>query len=404
MGATPSGRTGLARAEVHCRSLAAAYLRDPRLLQRELSTFLQTDLPAAGRMPHATQPLVSIVMPCFNAARFVERSIRSVLLQDLAGVELIVVDGGSTDGSVPILERYAPYLAHWVSEPDRGQSDALNKGFALARGEIFGWLNADDLLLPGALRSVRAAFAEAPSHKTVVFGDWLEIHGDDTFKEYCPVFDFSTRQLMYEGFAIHPQAAFWKRAVHERFGRFDLSLHKAMDYDMFLRFGLAEGDQAFLRLARPLACFRRHPDQKTQDGPSPLAQAEHRHIAAKLGCERKFARSGRAVRLLYRFRRALWYWRRLGPAQVWRKGRPWLKRNAAGLWHVLAPCDKTQRPSVAPELPGGQRLPAPERRQSYPSGVIASAQAASIRRAEPGSSSCRQPPAAPRRTNGCAGS
>ncbi len=97
-------------------------------------------------------PKISIVMPSYNQVRFIERSILSVLNQDYLNIELIIIDGGSSDGTVDIITKYQKHIAYWVSEPDDGQSHALNKGFARASGQIYGWLNSDDLYLPGAFR------------------------------------------------------------------------------------------------------------------------------------------------------------------------------------------------------------------------------------------------------------
>ena len=106
--------------------------------------------------------LVTIVTPSFNQARYIEATLNSVLDQDYPEIEYIVIDGGSSDGSRQILERYSPRLADWVSEPDQGQTDAINKGFARARGEILAWLNSDDAYHPGALRRAAAVFAACP--------------------------------------------------------------------------------------------------------------------------------------------------------------------------------------------------------------------------------------------------
>src|SRR5437870_10778600 len=107
-------------------------------------------------------PLISVVTPSFNQAPFLEHTLYSVASQDYARTEHIVIDGGSTDGSVEIIQRHARQLRHWVSEPDRGQSHAINKGLAMASGDVLAWLNSDDTYLPGALKEVGGVFAQHP--------------------------------------------------------------------------------------------------------------------------------------------------------------------------------------------------------------------------------------------------
>jgi glycosyltransferase involved in cell wall biosynthesis len=119
-------------------------------------------------------PRVSIVVPSFHQARYLEATIRSALDQDYPALELLVIDGGSTDGSVEIIRQYAPRLAYWESGPDRGQCHAINKGLARARGEIVAWLNSDDLLLPGAVQAAVAALAACPE-AALVYADGLWI-------------------------------------------------------------------------------------------------------------------------------------------------------------------------------------------------------------------------------------
>ncbi|HTX79640.1 MAG TPA: glycosyltransferase family 2 protein, partial [Longilinea sp.] len=122
--------------------------------------------------------LVSIVTPSFNQARFLERTIRSVLEQTDADIEYLVVDGGSTDGSVEIIQKYADRLAWWVSEKDKGQTDAINKGFSHAHGEILAWLNSDDTYEPHAI-SEAVAFLQAHPDTGMVYGDANFIDEDD---------------------------------------------------------------------------------------------------------------------------------------------------------------------------------------------------------------------------------
>lgn len=261
-----------------------------------------------------TQPKVSIVMPLYNQVDYIERSIFSVLNQDYSNIELIIIDGGSTDGSIEIIKKHESYLAYWMTEPDEGQSDALNKGFEHATGEIFGWLNADDLYMPDAIeRAVDALNKE--KYKSVVFGDYLVIDKEDNIIKKEFAFDFSVGQFLYEGFHLNAQSMFWKKDVHFRFGKFDKSLHRTMDYDFILRIGLREGQKQFLRLPIPLGCFRRHEAQKTQ-GLDPTVIAEHHVIASKNNCNLKYTLLGYGMKRLYRIRRVWWYFKRAGVAYV----------------------------------------------------------------------------------------
>ena len=127
-------------------------------------------------------PKISIVTPSYNQAQFLERTILSVLNQNYPNLEYIIIDGSSTDESIDIIKRYEKYLNYWVSEKDRGQSHALNKGFYKARGDICGWLNADDLFLPDVFVKVIFAFKLSPNKK-IVFGDYLNIDKNDNILE-----------------------------------------------------------------------------------------------------------------------------------------------------------------------------------------------------------------------------
>lgn len=266
-------------------------------------------------------------MPSYNQARYLERSILSALNQGYQNLEFIIIDGGSTDGSIEIIKKYESYLAYWHTVQDAGQSDALNKGFVHATGQIFGWLNSDDLYLPGAFLRVVETFKSDDS-ASVVFGDWWEIDDEDKVTSVNYAFDFSLGHFIHEGFHLNSQAMFWRREAHGRFGEFDVKLHRTMDYDLILRLGLVEGQGAFFRIPYPLACFRRHAEQKTQGilGVDRKVHDEHRRIAFKNGIGIKYSFIGKAIRGVYRFRRAYWYVKRGGLAYLAERSRGWRMR------------------------------------------------------------------------------
>jgi hypothetical protein len=261
--------------------------------------FVQAPMPATRRAASGLR--FSIVMPSFRHAPFIERSLNSVLNQEYEGIELIVMDGGSDDGTREILERYSPHIAVWRSERDGGQSDALNKGFACVTGDIVGWLNSDDLYLPGAMHHAAHIFAAYPQID-VVYGDWLTVDVTDRILDRWPALAPSRGRLVTEGFFCNAQAMFWRRSLHQRLGDFDRQLHYTMDYDLMLRMISTAGPGAFFRTDRPLGCFRANPGQKTGRVGSPVPQ-EHRRIAAQNGTSWKYRLSGRALRAFYRVTR-----------------------------------------------------------------------------------------------------
>ncbi len=129
-------------------------------------------------------PKISIVTPSYNQGQFIEETIRSVLLQGYPNLEYIIIDGGSTDNSVEIIKKYSPWLTYWVSEPDRGQSHAINKGLTHCTGEVFNWINSDDLLCPGALRAVATAWAKKAG--TIIAGPVVDFKQDGTENVIVP--------------------------------------------------------------------------------------------------------------------------------------------------------------------------------------------------------------------------
>ena len=182
------------------------------------------------------RPLVSIVTPSYNQGHFIEETIRSVLFQDYDNIEYIVIDGGSTDDTLDILHRYEGQLT-WISEPDKGQSHAINKGFKMARGSIVAWLNSDDTFLPGAIDTAVSHF-EANPEVEMLYGEGYLIDEEGNIKQRFPATEpFNLWRLIYYGDYILQQTVFMKLRVLEKVGMLDESLHFGMDWDLWIRVG-----------------------------------------------------------------------------------------------------------------------------------------------------------------------
>jgi glycosyltransferase involved in cell wall biosynthesis len=208
------------------------------------------------------RPLITVITPSYNQASFLEETILSVLTQDYPQVEYMVIDGGSTDGSAEIISRYARHLAYWVSERDAGQAAAINKGLAHSSGSIVGWVNSDDILLPGALRCLAEAHLARPT--AVLLGDVINFFdGDDT--------GWIVRQ---EGITLASILAFWHpraswhqpgiyvpRSVWQRVGLLDENLQYVFDLDWLCR--ILELNVPFEYLRQTVAAFRLHASSKT---------------------------------------------------------------------------------------------------------------------------------------------
>jgi len=213
-------------------------------------------------------PLVSVVTPSLNQAEFLPWAIESVLSQAYP-LEYWVMDGGSQDGTQEILRAHGESL-HWVSEPDAGQADAVNRGWQRSKGEILGWVNADDGLLPGAIPAVVRAFADHPD-AAVVYGRCLVVdRAGKPMGEY-PTAPFSLTRLLEEVENFIPQpAAFVRRSAAEAVGWLNADLHYVMDYDFWLR--LATAGYKFVYLPKPLAFLRLHEGSKTGGASSGFAE------------------------------------------------------------------------------------------------------------------------------------
>ncbi|MFH1907978.1 MAG: glycosyltransferase family 2 protein [Chloroflexota bacterium] len=209
--------------------------------------------------PSTFQPLVSIVTPSYNQARYLETTIRSVLEQDYPDIEYILVDGGSSDGSVDIIRRYSERLAWWVSEPDKGQTEALNKGFARANGEILAWLNSDDTYEPHAVAEA-VEFLQSRPEVGLVYGDANFIDQDGRLIGRFPAAQTDYRRLRRGYVHIPQQAAFFRADLWRKIGPLDPSFYFAMDYDLWVRIAALAPIQY---TPRTWANFRLHTQGKT---------------------------------------------------------------------------------------------------------------------------------------------
>ncbi len=205
-------------------------------------------------------PTISIVTPSYNQARYLERTMLSVLEQDYPQIEYFVMDGGSSDDSRAILERYSSKLAGWVSEKDNGQTDAINKGFSRASGQILAWLNSDDTYNPGAI-SAAVKFLQQNPQVGLVYGDANFIDEKDRFLGRFPAAQTDYAKLRQGYVHIPQQSAFWRADLWQKVAPLDESFYFAMDYDLWVR--LAALSEVRYLPGQFWANFRLHQSGKT---------------------------------------------------------------------------------------------------------------------------------------------
>lgn len=224
-------------------------------------TWTETPAPLPERMPDGSPwPKISVVTPSFNQGQFIEETIRSVLLQGYPNLEFIIIDGGSTDGTLEIIRRYEPWLAYWVSEPDRGQSHAVNKGIQRASGEIIHWLNSDDLLLPGSLALVAQKFHENPGVKLVTGQARIINEKGEVTGELRSAFTTWEEAATSPRNSIRQVSSFFSGTLFDELGLLNESLHIAMDTELLIRFTRVHEP---LILSDHLTAFRVQPGAKT---------------------------------------------------------------------------------------------------------------------------------------------
>jgi len=225
-------------------------------------------------------PKISIITPSYNQGGYIEECIRSVLLQDYPNLEYIIMDGGSTDGTREIIERYEPWIAHWESVPDRGQSHAINKGLQKATGDWIAWLNTDDAYLENALTTIASTIIQSSEPISWIVGTTIftdpDLHEITQFSPYlytAPGRDVNYKPMGWidfvctkrSGIALPQPSSFWRRDAVIQAGSINETLRYAMDHELYGRLAYHGFRPTLIQQA--LTCFRMHHEQKTANFP-----------------------------------------------------------------------------------------------------------------------------------------
>lgn len=207
-------------------------------------------------------PKISIVTPSFNQGEYIEETIRSVLSQNYPNLEYIIIDGGSTDETIEIIKKYEPWITYWISEPDKGQSHAINKGLEKCTGEIFNWLNSDDWYMPGALFEVAYAFL---NHSSAQFVSGFEnrIDQNGVVNLHTGTFLKASIAETIEFCEVSQPSTFFKLEAIRKVNGVSEGLHYIMDGELWIKLLLLYGQDQFIKLDKVLVNFRLHPNSKT---------------------------------------------------------------------------------------------------------------------------------------------
>ena len=222
-------------------------------------------------------PSICIVTPSFNQGTYLEETIRSVLLQGYPNLEYIIMDGGSTDESISIIQKYADFLTHWESRCDNGQADAIKRGFALGKAEVLGWLNSDDYLMPAALINVGNRFINDQAIQMLIGSGWVV---DEVGRKLKKMYSYpvSFESLLHHGQFFNQMSTFWKRDLYNQVGAIDDDLRFCFDYDLFLRLAKATAPNITDKV---LSSFRLHGGSKTSTIWNEVAVPEARWVKSK---------------------------------------------------------------------------------------------------------------------------
>jgi len=205
-------------------------------------------------------PKISIVTPSYNQGQFIEETIRSVLLQNYPNLEYIIIDGGSTDNSVEIIKKYEPWLSYWVSEKDKGQADAISRGFEKSTGRILSWINSDDYYLKNAFVTAAKKFMKNPTMELLIGGYIVVKPSNSIIRKYYG-FPQTYESLLCTGKQLFGQmACFWTRKAFFDVGGFDRTMQFCFDYDLFLRLTYR---RKFYKSNFIMAAYREHDATKS---------------------------------------------------------------------------------------------------------------------------------------------
>lgn len=247
-------------------------------------------------------PKISIITPSYNQGQFLEETILSVLNQNYSNLEYIIIDGGSTDNSVDIIKKHEGRLAYWISEKDRGQAHAINKGFKRATGEVVNWLNSDDLLEQGALEILAKEIEKVPT-SDFYFGDFSVINseGIKLFSRKSGPYKFNT---LFWGRQLSSQpAVFFRRKLLENIGYLDESLNFCMDTEFWIR--AASNGAKFHQIKSTLGIARMHSDAKTTRLQQVLHD-EHKIVVGRYNSFNLFKKHSNAENLYYTLMNRFW--------------------------------------------------------------------------------------------------
>jgi len=215
-------------------------------------------------MPEMSSPSISVVVPSFNQGQYLEETILSVIGQQYPNLELVVIDGGSTDNSVEIIEKYSEHISYWHSRKDQGQGDAINQGMSLSSGDVVCWLNSDDMYLPGTLLDVGRRFQGRTDGCHLIYGGAIEL-GQNAGNLYCqgqPGELFDPVKLTYWDFMIQP-SSYWTRKLWKETGNINIGYNYVLDWEWFVR---ASKFTSFEYVPRFYSIYRFHPLHKTSGG------------------------------------------------------------------------------------------------------------------------------------------